>query len=215
MRAFIGVGPGRCGTVSLRQIVGACKNTNITHEAYPSDWYSAGPRIGQLIRNMQNSGETLTGEVSCNLLPHINRIRDAVRGLPVVCMHRSREETVQSLMGHLPPLLRPEDRRRRTVALEMDGWNPDKILRWPVIDAATVVQSWEFYWEYAEKLMQLVVPPVKHIWMRSLNDDFCIESIYNFLDIPRVDRVIPTRRNWNSTKERISGRRHSARTVPR
>ena len=202
MRAFVGVGTGRCGTQSLKHILSACKNTEVTHEAYPSEWYKAGPRIGQLILKMRDSGDTLTGEVSCNILPHINRIRDAIKDLPVICLHRNRDEVVESFEKFLPPLLRPDDRRSRMNMLEMDGWNPDKVMRWPVIDAATPTQAWRFYWEYAEKLMSIVKSPVKHIWMKSLNDDFCLTELFDFLDVPIGDRVYSNRRVWNSSEER-------------
>jgi hypothetical protein len=191
--------------MSLRKILGECGNTSVTHESYPSEWYKAGPRIGELILKLKGSSDTLLGDVSCGHLPHINRIRDAIPDLPVICLHRNKNEVVESFMNNMPPLLRPEDRRCRMNMLEMNGWNPDKVLRWPVIDAATSKQAWEFYWEYAEELMRMVKEPVEHVWMKSLNDDFCVNRVYDFLDIPLVDRVLPHRRKWNSTKERKCG----------
>ena len=72
-----------------------------------------------------------------------------------------------------------------------------------MIDAATPEQAWGFYWEMAEKLMSIVKPPVFHMHMKSINDDFSVKALFDFLEIPLTDRVLSDRRIWNSTKERV------------
>lgn len=193
---FIGIGPGRCGTASLARIIGACKNVSVSHEGFPSPWYAPGPNIGKLILAMK-SGEH-TGDVSCILLPHVQQIRDPVRNLKVICLHRHKAEVVKSFCSCAPPSnLRPSDRALR----ERDY--PEVVARFPVIDAATPEQAWGFYWEMSEELMRKVKEPVLHIQMRSLNDDFTVRNIFEFLDIPPEDVVMIDRRIWNSSEEHL------------
>ena len=212
MRSFIGIGTGRCGTKSLTNIIKACKNTRVSHEHFPSNWYAPGPNIGRLIIGMRSGKHpsfpttgrsTLIGEVSCALLPHVQAIRDPVPDLRVICLHRNREDVVKSFMSWMVPSnLRPSDRVLR--AEKFSGTNiPDVVERFPVIDAATPEQAWGFYWEMAEKLMEAVKEPVKHVWMNSLNDDYTLESIFDFLEIPSQDRVLCDRRVWNSSEENV------------
>jgi len=203
MRAFIGIGPGRCGTQSLARIVGACHNTYVSHEAFPSEWYENSPNIGKLILAFKQGIHPnwpdaapggLVGEVSCNLLPKIQAIRDPLPDLGIVCLHRPKAEVVESFLRWLKRYsLRPCDRLFN---------NPDRLnARLPIIDAATAAQSWGFYWEMAEEIMRMVKPPVLHMHTKSLNDDFSVKNLFDFLDMPMCDRVLTDRRKWNSSKE--------------
>lgn len=202
MRAFIGVGPGRCGTTSLARILNGCKNTMVTHEAYPSPWYKAERNIGALVLAMRGSGGVLTGDVSCTHLPHLGALRDPIRDLKIVCLHRHKDEVVRSFMKrkHLPPL-RPSDREIRMNNLARMGYDPESTLLWPVIDAASSEQAWGFYWEMAEEIMAGIADPVLHLQMRQLNDDFSLEKLFDFLEIPESDRVFPKQRVWNATEQ--------------
>ena len=210
MRQFIGMGSGRCGTRSLAKLIGRCKNTYVTHEAFPSAWYKTEAPIGQLILGMKRGVHPcwpdarpggLVGEVSCGLISHYRALREPIPDLKIVCMHRHKDEVVESFLRKTSRhSLRPCDRPQFKSAMLSRGL-PDTPERLPIIDAATKEQSWGFYWEMCEEVMSKVKPPVKHVWMKSLNDDFTLKSIFEFLDIPIEDRVVSQRRVWNSSKE--------------
>lgn len=197
MLNFIGIGTGRSGTSSLAHIVAACANTCVSHEGYPSDWYKVGPNIGKLVLKMRHNKSEVLGEVSCNLLPHIQHLRGPIPDLRVVCLHRNKSDVVKSFMANVGTGLRPGDRPT------WKGLGPAE--RLPIIDAATSEQSWEFYWEYAEELMRMVKEPVLHMQMLSLNDDFSLKELFDFLDIPTKDVILTDRRIWNSSKETVLG----------
>lgn len=197
---FLGIGTGRCGTNSLSRIVGACSNTCVTHEKYGLFWYEITSDIGDLIRDMRASSKSgvLWGEVGQAVGPHVENIRSSVRGTKVVCLHRDKQETVQSFMDFKSYLIRPSDKRHWAERSSMDNMSDRALFhkRFPLIDAWTVSQSYEFYWEVYEKLMEKIRDPVLHMNVEELNSDNRLVELFDFLEIPEVDRVFVKKRRY-------------------
>jgi len=109
---FVGIGTGRCGTVSLSRIIGACRHVCCTHERFVTNWYT--PKESRLIKlknfllESYESGE-LHGEIQPHLLPHVPLLRKWIPELRIICLHRPCEEVVALMMGESGPEDGPQD----------------------------------------------------------------------------------------------------------
>ncbi len=182
MRAFVGVGTGRCGTNSLTRIVGACRDTSVYHERYIGPWYGAPNR--ELLLRIEESKSELFGEVQCQLLPHLAELRRRWPDLPIVCMHRAEDEVVKSHIDNIRPMLRPIDKKGGVTE------------HYPVIDAHTHKQALHFWWRLYEEATQGIPGKVIHLGMSELNDDDRIVNLFDFLGIPENDRVLLEHRRY-------------------
>lgn len=193
---FIGVGTGRCGSHTLVNITSACKKVACLHESMQIPWYDAegDPKIGQLIRRFREHRQEgiISGEVGPNYIQHIISLRQAHPDLKVVCMHRNRDEVVESFLEYgtsMPPLRPVEKYKWADGCLGPERMDAKITDCFPIIDAATRRQSIEFWWEMYEKMAEDVAKPVFHITTKSFNSRSVVESLFDFLEIPLDNRV--------------------------
>lgn len=200
--AFLGIGTGRCGTVSLSHIVAACENTHVTHEnpAVRSPWAKLEDAPTQAlvdhVRWAQANGIT-AGDVALYWLPHVQAVREVIPGLKVICLRREREATIASLERKCPgyTLLRPEDRPH----------NPEWWDLMPSIEAPTIAEAWaRYYDEYYEQAALL--PDVLHVRTESLADDATLTRIFDYLEIPEADRRYSAERRLNTGGKTVVAR---------
>jgi len=194
---FLGIGSGRCGTASLSRIISACRNTRVTHECsdYRSPWYKIDPsKFAAFVAdaNTCSKTNTLFGDIAPYWLPHISKIKDTYPALKVICMKRSKSETVRSFLKKCPGYsqLRLQDRH-----FSSEWWQ-----QFPTIESPTIQSAWEFYWDFyyseVDKLTDVFMVETK-----DLNLDRCIEGIFDYLGISTEDRVFISRRKFNSIYE--------------
>lgn len=199
---FIVVGTGRCGTVSIAEIVNMCPNTFVTHEEHLLPWYKQGdPMIGTIIRDgKQHQKDGITrGWVGFQYLPHIGEIRSALRDLKVVRLKRDKEGTVKSFCRFASFMIRPCDKRK---------WEDNKVGRarqyvvtFPVIDAWTPKQAFEFYWEYYTARAASISEPVFDIEMTDLNDPERLKELFSFLEMPEADWILDGEKHHHSWRD--------------
>jgi hypothetical protein len=196
---FLGIGTGRCGTVSLARIIGGCRNTHVTHEnpATRSPWERPDETALQAFIEHASWGlrEGLCiGDVALYWLPHIDRIKDAFPDLRVICLRRDRTATVKSFERKCPgyTLVRPEDRPHQP-----EWWD---LL--PTIHAPTITSAWERYYDfYYEQAAR--IPGALHVELETLDDDRTVTRIFDHLEIPPADRVYTVDRHHNSAAETV------------
>jgi len=193
---MVGLGTGRCGTMSLATIVNGCDKADVTFEKYACPWYAECPKnILLLVEKLDKLADAgiLAGEVGGYLLPHLEIIRNAIPDLKIVWMERPIKNTVESFMRWCvgESRLRPQDKVRL-------GNQPQKIAPLPMIDAATPEQSWQFYCEMYHRHFEMVSPAAWLMQMEMLNNDACLNDLFGYLDIPEEDRVLPEQRQHNS-----------------
>lgn len=190
---FVGIGTGRCGTTSLSVIVGACKKTICTHERYQLSWYEVNEEHGRLIRQFRESAENgiLIGDVGCSLVTGIGHFRSSIPKLKVICLHRDKNETVESFRKFGWQKLRPDDKRAwLDRCYSSNGHFTATVIKaFPIIDAINADQACGFYWEFYEALMAKIAEPVIHIRTEELSQNLTLEKIFDFLEIPNSDRV--------------------------
>lgn len=210
---FIGIGTGRCGTNSLRRIVSACNNYQVTHESLQFHWYELDDKIGKLIRDMKEHTKLgiVRGEVSQALLPWIADLRSGVPDLKVVCLHRDKAETIRSFMEYGSHMIRPRDKRKWSDGAR--GIRASAVRCFPVIDAASPEQAFGFYWEMYEEMSALVAEPVLHIRTEELNEDSKVGELFDFLGVPLEDRILIEKRKWWTSEDAAVVRKEAYATA--
>ena len=93
-----GLGTGRCGTVSLSNLLNFQQHSNITHEfgAPFIPWKVDNRKINMLIENIKNRDCILSGDVSFYLLPYANVILEALPNAKFIIIQRDKQETIDS-----------------------------------------------------------------------------------------------------------------------
>lgn len=184
----LGVGTGRCGTMSLAEIVGACKNTTTLHEGYLADWdLSSLNNCKHMIEAMKmwsHSG-VLAANSSFNMLPFVGLVREEIPELRVVCLHRDKLETVRSF-----------ERRLGDKPL-MDLSGTDEETKYETFP--NVVGGWEAYWLMCEEMMAQI-PGRYDMQMEDLNSKLELGRLFDYLEIPSEDRVYLEQTRWNVGK---------------
>jgi hypothetical protein len=93
-----GLGTGRCGTVSLSNLLNFQQHSNVTHEfgAPFIPWKVDNQKINMLIENIKNRDCILSGDVSFYLLPYANVILEALTNAKFIIIQRDKKETIDS-----------------------------------------------------------------------------------------------------------------------
>lgn len=197
---FVAIGTGRCGTVSLSRIVGACRRVVCTHEAYVTNWYTPKEsRLRKLISFLSQDDGNLHGEVQPHLLPHLSFVREQLPALKVVCLHRPCAEVVASFLRRGIDKLRPSARPRQK--------NTKWVERLPDIEAYSYADAVRYYWEMYEKYMA-EMKDAFHLEMRELNDDAVVTRLFDFLEIPEEDRIYIDNRVFNQGSVQVEKDQH-------
>lgn len=190
---FIVFGTGRCGTTSLHKMLTNCENTSVLreHSPYKVNWYKPDEsKLRGLVQwlKKESNKDRLPGSVARYWLPHITYLRKKVPELKLICLHRDKEGTVKSWMQWKAAAKGPKDRLRPKRKHLYDVF--------PIIDAHTIQQSYEFYWEMYEEWSHSI-EGVYHIDMLELNDKTKVEAIFDYLEIPEQDRVFLEKTRYN------------------
>ena len=108
---FLGIGTGRCGTVSLAKLIGGCDNCEVFHEANwehkqhkhntPLPWVFDEGQASLRIKNMKKreSVDSLFGDVAFYYLNYLDFFLKEYPNLKIVHIHRDKEEVVKSYLA--------------------------------------------------------------------------------------------------------------------
>lgn len=198
---FIGFGTGRCGTKSLARVIGACRNTQVTHECsdWRVPWYSVDyTKVDAMIEHFRQYGK-LVGDVGFYWLPHLEYIKSQLPGIKLIWMQRDKNETVgsfiygqnkvggdQAVYGPLCPM--PNKQKASRV------WNRF----YPLVDAYDLEQSVEFYWEMYNKWAQNLDCYQMNVY--DLNSHRKVDGLFDYLEVPESDRVFLEDAHFNKRK---------------
>lgn len=195
---FVGIGPGRCGTLSLSVIVNSCVNCEAFHEKYLTSWRMNNDDKASLDRmcGQFSSSDYVIGDVSLTHLNKIDWLRDRIPQLKVVCLHRPKEEVAKSW-----------DRWCFGRALPNKNFcETDKDIEWHYryspnnnVDALDVWREW---WDCAENIMEKVDNAI-HLNTKDLNDDQKLNELFDYLEIRPDDRVFDQMRHHHSGTKRL------------
>ena len=98
-RTVIGIGSGRCGTLSLAKLLDNQKNVHVTHERRPLlPWQTADRKtlVAERIASLQRNKSSLIGDVASFYLPYVEELIAQVPDVRIVALKRDCDEVVRS-----------------------------------------------------------------------------------------------------------------------
>lgn len=95
---IIGLGTGRCGSVSLTTLLNLQKDFNITHEVSPAQWEFSNHILNHLLNILNNRKELIVGDVAYYHLNYSEKILELLPNTKFPIMIRDKEETINSYM---------------------------------------------------------------------------------------------------------------------
>ena len=102
MRLVIGLGSGRCGTLSLAKLLNLQEGSSVTHEFCPLPWEFDEEiwtvMMGRLFSGKHPYNTEIIGDVGFYWINYIERLLDLQSTTKFICLKRDREETMDSYM---------------------------------------------------------------------------------------------------------------------
>ena len=199
-KLVIGLGTGRCGTVSLTHLLDSQLDSYMTHERpfllpWKFDQELADKKLEQLTATEKN----IRGDVAYYYLPYVEYIIESNVDVSFVCLKRDKYETVQSYLRKT---------KGRNHWMNHDGavWqkDPNYDPTYPSFLATDKEQALSFYYdEYyslAEKLQEKYPNNFKVFNTDDLNSEESVRQILNFIGIKEDDQEI-----LSSIKKNVAG----------
>ena len=187
----IGLGSGRCGTVSLSRLLDAQPGAQVRHELRPHlPWMADKALLARkldILRRLPGTG--LVGDVGFFYLPYVVRILAAWPSARILALRRAERETVASFMVKT---------QGRNHWMDHDGnrwrldptWDPC----YPSFDTSSKEQALQRYWQsyYAavERLCVEYPSNVRLFDVEDLNTSQGVRAILDFVGIARRQQVL-------------------------
>ena len=175
-RLIFGLGTGRCGTMSLANLLNYQDDCNVSHELNGSPWLSWEPSTNDLdifVNKIMNRRESIVGDVSFYSLPYANILMDRYDDVRFVILKRNKEETIKSYM-------KKTEGRHHWLNHDGSVWQLDHWDRcYPKFDIenrkSAIIEYYDLYYRLCEEL-----PQDKCFWLKTpeLNDvGKCLEML--------------------------------------
>lgn len=190
---FIGFGTGRCGTKSLAKIIDACMPT--THESpdWRITWYN--PDYSKIDTFLASE----TNDVGFYWLPHLEYILTKKPNIKLVWVWQDKQSTVESFIhgqrniggeqviyGPTRPMPNGQKAPR--------AWNQ----MYPFIDAHNLETSIGLYWDMYDAWASTI--DCYKIDVQDLNNQQKVDALFDYLEIPKQDRVFLENNHFNKRK---------------
>lgn len=211
-KLIIGLGTGRCGSISLVKFLNAQQKSYFVHEgafnlpkclAHTTGsylpWDSSDPEFQTWYKSLQSIGASkkYLGDVSASMLPHVEKIINLRPNTKFVCMKRSQEATVNSFM-------------RFTAG--SNHWNNKNSFRWfnyfqrlyPHIAGANgkvdaLRKYWSMYYDEVDRLIEIYPQNLNIFDITTLNSIKGRTEILDFIGINPNDRNVELEFKKNSS----------------
>ena len=189
---IIGLGTGRCGTVSLYRLLKFQKYSFFTHESKPLlTWKFNKDLIDNKLRKYSNKDEKYSGEVNLSFLPYVEYIIKKNPSSKFIVLKRSKEEVVSSFVKHSGLL-----NHNYWVAHGGKGYR--KAGKWdrmfPKYHAETKEEAIGLYWEdynrQVEKLIKRYPKNIKVFQTKDLNSYESVKEILDFCGIKKINQRV-------------------------
>lgn len=195
----LGVGTGRCGTMSLAQLLDAQKGLHVTHERFSWRVPWDARAVGWPAELLEEGG----GDVGFYWLPHLPYIWKHAPKTQVLCMRRDRTSTIESYH-------RKTEGRNHWMNHSGQRWNLD---RWDCCYPKYGVTSkkealgryWDEYYRRAKELQNMHPERFRIFDLEALNEEAGQHAILTFVGIPRSDHVLNVGIRANPGDDSTSG----------
>jgi len=191
----IGLGTGRCGTLSLAKLLNLQEKSNVTHEAKPLIPWDKRQVEGYKyhIEKFKTDNKSLVGDVAFYWLPYIDDLCNEFPNIKIIGLWRDRTEVVKSFM-------------KKTEGL--NHWMYHRGIEWtqnifdfcfPKYEASTKGEALGLYWDEYQKTLKQEVKKrpdnVLMLHMDELNTEEGQDKIFDFLGLKEHEHLLPCKFN--------------------
>ena len=203
-RIILGIGTGRCGTVSLMGLFNKQLNSSFSHELKikkekkvdyntPLTWDYNEIALNSAWRSIQNYNGVYVGDIAMFWLPYLEKLFSMSKDLKVICLQRDKEEVVKSF-------LKKTEMRNHWMNHDGIKWN---YCPWdnsyPNFEAETKEEALNFYWEYyyeqVDILIQKYPDKIRIFHVSALNSEDKVEELLTFAGFHEKKIITKIKRN--------------------
>jgi hypothetical protein len=179
-KIIIGLGTGRCGTLSLSHLLNIQPNADVTHERKPIlPWKFDRTLIQQKIESLLDSDRAIVGDVALYYLPYVPFIANTYKNVYFICLKRDKTETIESYFNWLKgnPWSKEYDQS------DENTYFFDSYPKYDISEKKSAIsQYWDEYYKLAQEYEK------KYSFFRvfntqNLNTQRGVTSILEFLEI--------------------------------
>lgn len=201
---IIGLGTGRCGTVSLSRLLNSQKNSNVSHESKPIlTWKFDKEKIESKLNAISDKKGRYIGDVAFYYLPYVRYILKKFPNTKFVCLKRLKNEVIKSYLFKTKG-------RNHLIDHFGNKWKKDN--KWdyafPKYDLNSKEEAIGVYWEdYYKEVRGLIKKYPKNIEIfdiDELNSNEGVKRILNFCGVDKNDQKVIANLKENSTKDKLS-----------
>lgn len=179
-KIIIGLGTGRCGTLSLSHLLNIQPNADVTHERKPIlPWKFDRTLIQQKIESLLESDRAIVGDVALYYLPYVPFIAKNYDNVDFICLKRDKTETIESFFNWVKgnPWSKESD------LFDENTYFFDSYPKYDTSDKkAAISQYWDEYYQLAEEYEKRY-NFFKVFNTQDLNTQSGVTSILEFLEI--------------------------------
>ena len=155
-RIVIGLGTGRCGTLSLRALLQCQPDTNATHETMLLPYRVNDRKLEQYMQKLHRRKEEVVADVALWNLPYVTSILAKYHNTKFICLKRDKDAVVTSFIRKTP-------KRNHWTSFDSVHWDSKAWPRearcpyqrcYPRFDADKK-EAIELYWDYYEVISEM------------------------------------------------------------
>jgi hypothetical protein len=192
-KVVIGVGSGRCGSVSLGHLLANQKGAQVSHEGRPMvPWQHSEAAFERKWQELLARPGELVGDVCHSWLPYVPDLIRVCPDVRIVCLQRDCAKIVDSFELKVA-------RKRKNHWMAHDGtrWTRDArydptFPKYPVADLREALARYcQDYYARVDELIE-AYPDNLRKWTTeaALNSDEGMQAVLDFVGIPRADQVV-------------------------
>ena len=189
---IIGMGTGRCGTVSLYNFLNGQKDSFVRHESKPLlTWAFDKSAIDSKLSKLHNRKEKFVGDVNSCYLPYIDYICKNYPSVRIIVLKREKKAVIKSFMT-------------QTSYFNWNHWVDHKGVKWKKADKwdkmfpkynldskeEAIARYWEEYYLRAQRLLKKYPNNLKIFKTEDLNSEESVKKILDFCNIPLESQKI-------------------------
>ena len=203
-KVILGIGTGRCGTVSLSHLLNKQKGSRFSHELKikiekktdyntPLPWEYNDKAFNSAWNSILNYDGDYVGDVSMFWLPYLQKLFELSESLKVICLQRERDGVITSY------LKKTEGRNHwmNHNGKEWDFCPWDKC--YPKFSTHSKEEAlglyWDFYYQLVNNLMKKYPNRIRIFQMTDLNNMEKVDALLDFLGFDNKNVVSNIQRN--------------------
>jgi len=187
---IIGLGTGRCGSMSLAKLLNQQENFIARHESIISPWNFSEIHYQNNIKSLLDTNSENVAEIAFYLLPYTTKILTHYPKTKVVVLKRSKEEVVESYDKKTPTRNHWSSHKFLKFYEKRDGWDEC----YPTYDLTkrdAISQYWEDYYTMCENLYTAYKKNIIIFDMYNLfSEEEKQNELLDFLEISKQKRKI-------------------------